>query len=219
MTQYHQVLTSTTKYWPVPPNNDPVPPSTDQYHPIMIHYHQVLTSNTQYWPSIGIPTPLSQKNGPVLLFLYFSNMLNKIFPKLLIVFLTNWLPYFLNFSAWFTRPERPKGAKDEVKRPVGPPARCRGPRVADIELPQYRRYTKGQGLLWNEGPLTYVILSQNLVLSRFIRFFKGHHRAFYESKPDLGVFLPKVSLLLKGFQQKSACFRRAFESFHREVNM
>ena len=24
-------------------------------------------------------------------------------------------------------PERPKGAKDEVKRPVGPPARSRGP--------------------------------------------------------------------------------------------
>ena len=29
--------------------------------------------------------------------------------------------------AWVTRPERPKGAKDEVKRPEGPPARSRGP--------------------------------------------------------------------------------------------
>ena len=28
---------------------------------------------------------------------------------------------------WVTRPERPKGAKDEVKRPEGPPARSRGP--------------------------------------------------------------------------------------------
>ena len=28
--------------------------------------------------------------------------------------------------AWVTRPERPKGVKDEVKRPEGPPARSRG---------------------------------------------------------------------------------------------
>ena len=32
----------------------------------------------------------------------------------------------VNF-AWVTRPERPKGAKDEVKRPEGPPIRSRGP--------------------------------------------------------------------------------------------
>ena len=32
----------------------------------------------------------------------------------------------VNF-AWVTRPERPKGAKDEVKKPKGPPARSRGP--------------------------------------------------------------------------------------------
>ena len=56
---------------------------------------------------------------------------------------------------------------------------------------------------------TYAILLQNLVLSRFMRFLKGRHRAFYESHPALGVFSTKVSLLLKGFQQKSACFRRA----------
>ena len=29
--------------------------------------------------------------------------------------------------AWVTRPERPKGAKDEVKRPEGPPTWSRGP--------------------------------------------------------------------------------------------
>ena len=32
----------------------------------------------------------------------------------------------VNF-AWVTRPERPKGVKDEVKRPQGPPIRSRGP--------------------------------------------------------------------------------------------
>ena len=31
----------------------------------------------------------------------------------------------VNF-AWVTWPERPKGAKDEVMRPEGPPARTRG---------------------------------------------------------------------------------------------
>ena len=30
-------------------------------------------------------------------------------------------------GAWVTRPERPKGAKDEVKRPEGPPTRSRAP--------------------------------------------------------------------------------------------
>ena len=33
----------------------------------------------------------------------------------------------MDTSAQFTRPERPKGAKDEVKRPVGLPARSQGP--------------------------------------------------------------------------------------------
>ena len=32
----------------------------------------------------------------------------------------------VNF-AWVTRPEHPKGAKDEVKGPEGPPTRSRGP--------------------------------------------------------------------------------------------
>ena len=33
----------------------------------------------------------------------------------------------VNF-AWVTRPERLKGAKDEVKRPEGPSTRSRGPK-------------------------------------------------------------------------------------------
>ena len=32
----------------------------------------------------------------------------------------------VNF-AWVTRPERPKGAKDELKGPEEPPTRSRGP--------------------------------------------------------------------------------------------
>ena len=104
-----------------------------------------------------------------------------------------------------------KGAKSQL--------RLMADRVADVEVPQYRRYPKGQGLLRKEGPPTYAILSRNLVLSRFTRFMNGHHRAFYESHPTLGVFSTKVSLLLKGFQQKSACFRRAFgEPAFRELS-
>ena len=38
-----------------------------------------------------------------------------------------WLTYYPITDAWVTRPERPKGAKDEVKRPEGPPARSGGP--------------------------------------------------------------------------------------------
>ena len=38
----------TTKYWPVPPNNNPVLPDTDQYYPILTQNHQVQTSSTQY---------------------------------------------------------------------------------------------------------------------------------------------------------------------------
>ena len=61
--------------------------------------------------------------------LYFSNIANCISAKLRTVFLTT----NTYISAWVTRPERPKGAKDEVKdarraqsRPEGPPTR-RGP--------------------------------------------------------------------------------------------
>ena len=84
-----------------------------------------------------------------------------------------------------------------------------GLRVADVGGKQERRSPKGQDLLRKEGPPTYVILSRNLVLSRFTRFLKGFHRAFYESHPALGELSTKVSLLLKGFQQKSTCFWRA----------
>ena len=38
-------------------------------------------------------------------------------------------------SAWVTQPERPKGVKDEVKRPEGPPARSQGPEGG--ELPDF----------------------------------------------------------------------------------
>ena len=34
---------------------------------------------------------------------------------------------FSDFSAWVIRPERSKGANDEIKRLKGPPARSRGP--------------------------------------------------------------------------------------------
>ena len=33
----------------------------------------------------------------------------------------------MSLFAWVTRPEHSKGAKDEVKRPEGHPARSRGP--------------------------------------------------------------------------------------------
>ena len=72
--------------------------------------------------------------------------------------------------------------------------------MAEVGGPRDRRSPKGQGLLRKEGPPTYAILSRNSVLSRFTRFMNGHHRAFYESHPTLGVFLTKVSyvsLLLK----------------------
>ena len=83
-------------------------------------------------------------------------------------------------------------------------------RVADVEGPRDQRSTKVQGLLRKEGPPTYAILLQNLVLLQFMRFLKGHHRAFCESHPTFGVFSTKVSLLLKCIQQKSARFLRDF---------
>ena len=42
----------------------------------------------------------------------------------------------VNF-AWVTRPECPKGAKDEVKRPEGPPARSRGPEGPETSCHSY----------------------------------------------------------------------------------
>ena len=58
-----------------------------------------------------------------------------------------------------------------------------------------RRSPKSQALLRKEGPPTYAILSQNLVLSRFTRFLKGFHRAFNESHPAFVEFSKKAILL------------------------
>ena len=78
-------------------------------------------------------------------------------------------------------------------------------RVADVEGAQERRSTKGQGLLQKEGPPTYAILSQNLVLSRFTRFLKGFHKALNESHPAFN------------FQRKLSCFRRAFNESYPSI--
>ena len=58
-----------------------------------------------------------------------------------------------------------------------------GCRVADVAHARKRRSPKGQGLLWKEGPPTYAILSQNLVLSRLTCVLNGFHRALNESHP------------------------------------
>ena len=65
---------------------------------------------------------------------------------------------------------------------------------------------KGQGLLRK------AILSQNLVFLRSMHFLKGFQRksscflrAFNERHPSCEELSTKVSLLLKSFQQKSAC--------------
>ena len=38
-------------YWPVPPFNDPVPPSTNRYCLLLTQYHHMKTITTPYWPS------------------------------------------------------------------------------------------------------------------------------------------------------------------------
>ena len=86
--------------------------------------------------------------------------------------------------------------------------------MADVEGARERRSTKGQGLLRKEGPPTYAILSQNLVLSRFTRFLKGFHRVFNKSHPAFIELTTKAILLSKSFQQKPSCFRRAFNKSH-----
>ena len=58
-------------------------------------------------------------------------------------------------------------------------------RVADVARAREQRSPKGQGLLRKEGPPTYAILSQNLVLSQFMRFLRKSSwfgRAFNESQ-------------------------------------
>ena len=55
--RYQQKPTSTALYWPRTTKyqlgtayTDPVPPSTDQYRPILTQYHQVPNSIALYWP-------------------------------------------------------------------------------------------------------------------------------------------------------------------------
>ena len=43
--------------------------------------------------------------------------------------------------AWVTRPERPKGMKDKVKRPEGPPARSRGSEDPETSIDRYLNLT------------------------------------------------------------------------------
>ena len=79
-----------------------------------------------------------------------------------------------------------------------------------------RRSQKGQGLPQKEGPPTYAILSRNLVLSQFMRFLNGFHRALNKSHPAFKELSTKVILLSLSFQWKSSwsCFRRAFNKSH-----
>ena len=56
-------------------------------------------------------------------------------------------------------------------------------RVAHVARARERRSPKGQGLLRKEGPTSYDILLENLVLSQFTRFLKRFPRAFNKSHP------------------------------------
>ena len=62
---------------------------------------------------------------------------------------------------------------------------CVTVRVAEVGGTWKRRSPKRQSLLREERPPTYVILSRNLVLSRFTRFLEGFRRAFNESHPAI----------------------------------
>ena len=68
-------------------------------------------------------------------------------------------------------------------------------RVADVARTRERRSPTGQGLLRQEGPPTYAILSRNSVLSRFTRFLKGFRRALNESHPAFVEHSKKAILL------------------------
>ena len=68
-------------------------------------------------------------------------------------------------------------------------------RVADVEGAWERRSPKGQSLLRKEGPLTYAVLSGNLVLLWFAHFLKVFCRAPNESHPALVDLSLKVILL------------------------
>ena len=76
--------------------------------------------------------------------------------KLLTVFMTTWLSIswklldFLNLfwvlCEWFTRPEKPKGAKDKVKRPQRPPVRSQGPEGPSTSIFLYCWFCKSINL-------------------------------------------------------------------------
>ena len=74
-------------------------------------------------------------------------------------------------------------------------------RVADVARARGRCSPKGQGLLGKEGPLTYAVLSQNLVLLRFTRFLKGFHRVLNKSHPAFVELSGKAILVLLSFQR------------------
>ena len=163
------------------------------------------------------PAALRSSHAQMASALISSKGLYLIFRINFSLFLINYLVFWISFSLFLNINKRCDNLNDcrdksdeaNCKR-VGGFTHSSSHNVAQVARAHERRSPKDQGLLRKEGPPTYAILSQNLVLSRFTRFLKGHHRAFYESHPALGVFSTKVSLLLKGFQQKSACFRRAF---------
>ena len=64
LTQFHLTPSSTklhwpstTKYQPLPPHTDPVPPNTNQHRLLLTQYHHVSTSSASHWPSIIIYQP------------------------------------------------------------------------------------------------------------------------------------------------------------------
>ena len=68
--QYQVILTksywlSTTKYQPVRPHTDPVPPSTNQYRLLLTQHHQVSINTDLYWPSTIKNQPVPPPTYPV----------------------------------------------------------------------------------------------------------------------------------------------------------
>ena len=64
LTQFHLIPSSTklhwpstTKYQPVLPHTDQVPPNTNQHRLLLTHYYHVSTSSPSYWRSIIIYQP------------------------------------------------------------------------------------------------------------------------------------------------------------------
>ena len=58
LTQFHLISgstklhwPSTTKYQPVPPHTDPVPPSTNQFRLLLTQNYHIWTSTAPHWPN------------------------------------------------------------------------------------------------------------------------------------------------------------------------